>query len=365
MKSIPHISNITPQLNAVKERLQHTQELIVARAAAHVLHPNEYPLPADQESLEHQFVEVYHLLSNRGKNNFEENAKLIIGYMTADRRAELGDLANLNHKSPLSTVEQVKQLGTNDNMRINMAHIEANEAQLRRFLPKSWPGTITEGPLREVDVRGQNPRTLSLFVDSIHCENTNDLRKDEISLFGFTFDAFGQGTKVEQFEVGEFKKGETIALGSKSKLRDFDLRAPGFFPQSFFANLFLFEKDLVNFENTGKRLMMLGASLSATFLGVGAYLLTLSPIPVVGTALGIASIACLLMSAISYGFAIFIAAMCEDVSGAAGSAFTFNIPPVIPVGTAFTETINFTIEGGLFGVRKAKYSAQVRWERTA
>ncbi|HMU69417.1 MAG TPA: hypothetical protein PK511_10530 [Chitinophagales bacterium] len=365
MKNLQHIPNITPQLNAVRARLQHTQDLIQARAAAHVLHPNEYPLPADGNSLEHHFVEVYQLLSDKGKKNFEENAKLIMGYMTADRRAELGDLANLNHKSPLSTVEQVKQLGTNDTMRIKQEHVTANETLLRKHLPKSFPGIAFEGPLREVDVRGQNPRTLSFFVDSIHCEKTTDLRKDEISLFGFTFDAFGQGTKVEQFEVGKFKKGETIALGSKAKLRDFDLRAPGFFPQSFFTNLFLFERDWVNFEKTGKRLMMLGAALSATFLTVGFYLLTLSPIPVLGTALGIASIACLLMTAISYGFALLIGAMCEDVSGGAGTAFTFNIPPVIPVGTAFTETLDFTIEGGLFGVHKAKYSAQVRWERTA
>lgn len=346
----------------MKSRLNHMLELTMTKVAAHITSPSTYPLPDDEKSAEHIVYKLYQSLPQKKQATFISKTEAIRVLNAAQMQQRFGDLAAVDFKSTKPCFEQIREISIPATFRFT----EAEKSQLKIKSKQKFGGKLNIGnklvaqknPAQPI---GLNPRTLSLILDNIHCVKTQDVFKDEISIVGFTVDALGQGSAFGRVNVGKIKKGETKQLGIT--LKDFDLRAAGTFPQNFLAGYILRDKDLASEERDGDIALILGFIAAAIF-EIGFGMMALSTIPVLAP-LEIFALLSMLVGVGLYIFGFLIPAMTiTDSSTVITDNFVFDIPPVIPVGTAFSRQINSEIRGSLLNI-KGNYQLNTRWERTA
>jgi len=353
-----------PEVKAefMKARLNQMLELTFAKVAAHVKSPATYPLPADPKSAERLLLNLYHNTPKNKQSTFFSKVETVTALNSIQMQLRFGDLATVNLKSDKPCFEQIRTIQIPETFRLT----ESEKNKLTTTAQNKFSGKLNIGSKLSVQKTppqpiGLNPRTLSLFLDNIHCIKTQDVFKDEISITGFTVNALGQVNAIPRINVDKIKKGETKQLGNT--LQDFDLRAAGTFPQNFLAGFIVKEKDLANEERDGD-IALIMAIISIAVFEIGFAMMMLSAIPVLAP-IGIFGLLTMLLGAGIYLFGFLIPGTALiDTSDIITDNFIFNIPPVIPVGTAFSRQLNADIKGSMLGV-KGKYNLNIRWERTS
>ena len=346
----------------MKTRLNQMLELTLAKVEAHIKSPATYPLPNNPKSAERLLLSLYQRASKQKQSSFFEKVETVTTLNPTQMQQRFGDLAAVDLKSDKACFEQIRAIQIPETYRFT----ELEKNKLTTTVEKKYTGKLSIG--RKIGAKktppqpiGLNPRTLSLFVDSIECIKTQDVFKDEISITGFTIDALGQSNVFQRINVGKIKKEETKQIGID--IKDFDLRAAEVFPQNFLVGFVVSDKDLASEERDGDIALILDIlSIAITEIGVAMMLLSaipvLAPIGIVGLITAIVGVGLNVFGYIIPSIAL------ADFSEVVSDSFIFNIPPVIPIGAAFSRQLNFEMHGALTKI-KGNYKLNIRWERTA
>ena len=346
----------------MKTRLNQMLELTLAKVEAHIKSPATYPLPSNPKSAERLMLNLYQRSPKHKQSSFFDKVETVTTLNPTQMQQRFGDLAAVDLKSDKACFEQIRAIQIPETYRFT----ELEKNKLTGTAEKKFSGKLNIGSKLAAQKTppqptGLNPRTLSLFVDSVKCIKTQDVFKDEISITGFTIDALGQSNVFQRINVGKIKKEETKQIGID--IKDFDLRAAGVFPQSFLVGFVVTDKDLASEEQVAENAIVV-AIIGAVIFEIGLSMLFLSAIPALAPLAIVALLTMLLGIGIyTFGFLIPVAIL-SDSSGLVPDSFIFNIPPVIPIGTAFSRQLNAELEGGIMGL-KGNYKLNIRWERTA
>ncbi len=339
-----------PKLLFLEKRLTDTLQLAAEKAAAHLSNPSAYPLPpANTRSMERALYEVAMALPKRKRDDFAEKLMTSVQGSPASRLSRFGDLAAIDLKKAMPVHEQVKAIAIPEAMKLTSD--ENALPDLKKFVPGALKKSKQLQPAQAVLAT-----KLDFIVDSVTCNKTNDLKKDEIRMGAFGNDSTGASFNTDPFFVGKFKKNDSIPAGAKGNLFVFsaDGGSVGGFPITYLAGLFLIEEDLIHNEELGNKLsfafalampLLIAAASGALFIpGTG---------PTISTILFVAA-----------GVSAFlghylIPAMIDDFSAVVTDTLVLEQQPLI--GETISKTLEFTIPGSVAGYKKAKYTAAVRW----
>lgn len=247
-----------PKLPLYNNRLKHTVDLALIKAIAHHKNASQNPLPSNPKSLERAFYNVFKTIPKRKQ---DDAAKRFQNVMTANQRAGVyGDLGQVNFASTVSVVDQVKELPLPANMLFSEADVAVLDAQLKangafkgsyskmiKSMAHAAGKNASARSLRQKPVPQQAAPASKLIFSVVNatCINPNDIRKDETNLAVSTVDDAGAPLSAGPFFVGEFKKGDTIALGAAGELFSFDMSNLTF-PASFPVSIFMVESDWIH-----------------------------------------------------------------------------------------------------------------------
>lgn len=342
------------KMQLLTNRLKNMVELTMAKVAAHVNAPQAYPLPADQQSLEHAIYKYYNVLPKSKQKHFFDNANKILNAGETNRKAQFGDLATLDFKSNKSLAAQIKELPLPANMKLN-------EAEEKEVLSKAENHPhLKRRKSIAIEPQGVAPRTLSLFLESITCNDTSDVRKDEISITGIVVDALNRTSTIVTKNLGKFKKDDS--KNNKIKLFDFDLREANTFPQSFFTTLFITDSDLFRNDNAATAFLYYMTALSTTLFAVGITLAAAMFYNPITDIIASIIIGLGLITLVIGGFGYLLT---DDISKPESDQFIFTFPPGIAIGEGVTTPLDFEIINSYSLNVDGKYASNIRWERTA
>ncbi|HEV7781463.1 MAG TPA: hypothetical protein VGO58_09360 [Chitinophagaceae bacterium] len=353
MSTLTELPKSNTKLQYLQKRANDTLSLAAEKAAAHLLNPQAYPLPAGK-NLEKALYEFAMALPKRKRDNFSDKFKASINATQAQRKQKYGDLHDVNLRDNRSVAEQVKALPVENKNKITEDDVKTILPK-RSFAKSKLPGKLFSGKPKPQQA-SVDATTLQFIVDNLTCVKTNDLHKDEISLGAFATDNFGTASDKAPFFVGKFKKTDTVGLGGNATLFTFSIDGGStgtVFPATFIAGLFLVEEDLIH--NAA-----LGEKLTAVFQVIGLTLLTVSMgllfVP------GAASVA-IVMLIVAGGFNItghyILPLMIDDFSLAVTDTLVLDAPPA--AGDTFNRSLAFSIDSTLLGITKGSYTAAVRW----
>lgn len=344
-----------PKLQFLEKRFNDTIMIAAEKAAAHLLIPQSYPLPAGK-NLERALYEVAIALPKRKRDNFTDKFKAAVNASNAQRKQKYGDLHAVDLRNNRSIAEQVRDLPVEDKYKFT-------EEDAKTMIPKkNVVKTKLPAKLIKDKVKPQqasvDATTLQFIVDSLTCGKTNDIKKDEINLGAFATDNFGTASDKAPFFIGKFKKGETVSLGGNATLFTFSIDGGStgiVFPATFVAGIFLVEADLIHNVELGEKLATLFSVLGLTILVAGFVLLfTTGP---AGPMLLIISLL------VSLGFELLghyiIPVMIDDFSLAATDTLVLDAAPA--VGDTFNRSLALTIDSSFLGFQRGSYSAAARW----
>ncbi|HMQ04067.1 MAG TPA: hypothetical protein PKD26_09140 [Pyrinomonadaceae bacterium] len=260
----------------VREWVQNAVRVSFEKAVAHYENPSMYPLPAGSDSVEKAFYDLLSVLSAGKRRKVVEKINETLKATPTKRASLYKDIANVNFKSSVSIAEQIRAMPAPDSLRFTPT--EADDLLSRVKKRFETPGKkeakqSMKNNAVAVAPRGRKVATkLAFVVDSVACVETDDRKKDEISLAGFGFDTNGGNFNVVPFFVGKFKKGESISLGSKGRLFQHEISQKAS-EQSFSAALFIVEDDLFKNAETVEKLQKLFLAIAVASLLVSAGLL--------------------------------------------------------------------------------------------
>ncbi len=346
--------NSEAKLQFLKKRFNDTIMIAAEKAAAHLLNPQSYPLPAGK-NLERALYEVAMALPGRKRDNFTDKFKEAVNTSDAQRKQKYGDLHAVDLRSNKMIAEQVKDIPVEEKYKFT-------EEDAKRVIPKrsvakvKLPEKLAGSKLQQASV---DATTLQFIVDSLTCTKTNDIHKDEISLGAFATDNFGTTSDKAPFFVGKFKKEETVGLAGNATLFTFSIDGGStgiVFPATFVAGIFVVEADLIHNAELGNKIANLFSILGLT-IGLGGFVLLF----VAGAA---GPILLLISLFVALGFELLghyiIPVMIDDFSLAAIDTLTLDAAPA--VGDTFNRNLALTINSsGLFAIQKGSYTASARW----
>lgn len=346
----------TPKIEMVKERLLKTLELSMAKVAAHINSPAAYPLPVNTKSVERAIFNYYSILPKSKQKHFFDKSNAILSGGEAARKNKYGDLANLDFKSKTPFFEQLTTLQTPAQLKLTAAEqadlIKHTEQHV--FRQKS----VNKINIPHPKVAALPPRTLKLSLQTLTCNKTNDVHKDEITINAIVFDALGRRTEVIR-DLGKFKKEDSKTINLQ--LQEFDLRAAPTFPHQFIATLFLMEKDWFRNEDDQYVLLALLGVIGEAMITVGGILID----TIVITPLVIAGFALLISGVLFMWTAAFSFSMIDDFSPVTTDTFVVNSDTQLNLGETLNRTLNFTILKNSTLNPKGDYTAILQYERTA
>ena len=205
---------------------------------------------------------------------------------------------------------------------------------------------------KPVPAQGVEAIELAFEVVNLKCVRPTDVRKDEMSLAGVGIDNEGGMINVAPFFVGDFKKGETVALGAQGKIINFKLTV-GQFPKSFFASIFLVEKDWLRNSDFANGLVIFLAAVAAA---LSALSLTLLIVGLAGGPVTVALLGAVMGATVIFGLASSaVRRMIDDISFPNGDTLLLDAP--VAPGTVFNiDPLGFQI-----GELKGQYTATARW----
>lgn len=348
--SAPSFSN-NSKVRFMQQRFRQIADLTAEKVARHLESPGQYPLPANKKSLEHALHDVVQAAGNIRKKRFRDHMKDALSATAAERQQRYGDLASLDLKKNKPVADMVKALAINDNMKFTAEEIKRLRSVMKIPVHKRAKAAVKTPRQAAVAT------VLDFFVDSITCEKTNDLRKDEVSISGFASDAAGVESERAAFFAGEFKKGESIALGNNSLFFNFAIDAGsvgGDFPLTFIAGVILTEADLIKNKDLARKLTILFSVLFLVFVTAATAVLFVPAVPIIVAEIGFiaASVSGILGH---YVFPL----LADDFSDPVFDTLVLEAPPAI--GDTFTRTLDVPIGVSILGFDKGKYKANVRW----
>ncbi|HRF76988.1 MAG TPA: hypothetical protein PLJ00_12290 [Chitinophagales bacterium] len=350
---------------ALQQRLKNMLDLTIAKVAAHVKAPQQYAMPADSSALEHKILRFYNVLKPHEKETFLAKTNLLFNQSATENRKRFEDLMDIDIKSSTPMLDKIKAFP----LPVKYHFTEKEATAIIEKSAKLKTIQKTKSGLTIAPQQAAEPRTLSLFLESVKCNDPQDVLKDEIFFSGFTLDALGVNEPIPFTSAGKYKKNDFKQL--QIKLRDFDLRAAGVFPQDFLLALFVFEKDSKKDDERLKFTMELIQDIglwvlaAADVIAIAALVVTIASTSPVGMALIIASgvIAAIGLSIIGV-ISLINNLRLAEISLQVTDLFTFPDPP-INVGEQVINKHQVVLAGSLSGVMKGNYDLQFRWERTA
>ena len=367
----------SPKINNLKTRVKNTLSLAVERAAGHLDDPQKYPLPGDNKSLEHAVYNIFASLSDRKKRKIFDRIKPTLQASSAKRKDLYGDLSSVSLTSVKTITEQVTAIAVPQNLQLTQEDLDKINAATGEQIatPKNTGystgkstgystgkntgnSTGKKAPAARAVVANA---TLAFFVDSIACEKTSEIRKDEITLTGFASDSNNVQQDAPSFFSGDFKKGDSATVNKKLFNFILDGGSVGG-PVTTTAGLFLLEKDLMSNTDLANKLQVFFVALGATFIAIAAALI------IIGLAGGPFSTA-LLVIAFSAGILFqfigthIFGVIADDFSFASTDSIT--LAPPFNVGDRFDRTLSFALENHPGDLSVGKYTAAVHWEVVA
>jgi hypothetical protein len=342
----------SPKIKLLQSRFKQAMQLAMDRAAGHLDNPQQYPLPADAQAAETAFYRLFAALPNLRQRKVIDKAKARLKTTGAQRIQHYGELASLGVANPKSCAELAAALPVAENLRLTQADLDAIHAENRqRAVPRAT------APKARPRI-GANP-TLLFFVDSLTCQKTSEVRKDEVNLAGFGADGLNQVQNLTPFFAGEFKKGDSTALNRQ--LFSFALDNNSSVELGFAANLFLVEEDWM--RNTG-----LSGKLNALFTILGISLVTIAAGMAVVLALGGPGSVAVIMVTLVTGIVLQIVGALFGIIGddtSTTASDTIVLEPPFVVGTRVDKTLNFEMLNFDSDLTKGRYTAAVHWEVVA
>ena len=236
-----NITQLDTKLDWVKDRVKKTVDIALERVVAHNENPQYYPLSADPKSLERALHNLFEALPRKNKKDTIEKVNKTLKAGRDARTKIYGDLVDIDFRSTVPVVQQMKIKPVPANLKFTQADLTEVRSRLKLRRVVKPQKTSQPTPAQAVEAT-----LLGFEVVSLKCIRPTDIRKDEVSMAGFGIDNLGEDkdNQVAPFFVGDFKKGETLALGEQGKIINFKLTV-GEFPKTFFASVFLIEKDLL------------------------------------------------------------------------------------------------------------------------
>ncbi len=361
----------SPKIKNLKTRFKNTLSLAVERAAGHLDDPQKYPLPSDSKSLEHAVYNIFASLSDRKKRKIFDRIKPTLKASAAKRKELYGDLASVNLSSAKTITEQVTATPVAQNLQLtkeDLDKIKATASQQIATPKKTGYSTgkktgysTGKGPVKARAAAAVVNPTLAFFVDSITCQKTSEIRKDEISITGFALDSNNVQQDAPSFFSGDFKKGDSAAVNKR--LFNFLLDGGSVGGDvTFTAGMFLIEKDLIHNVDLANKLEVLFVVLGATFVAIGAAIL------IIGLAGGPVTVAMLL---IAFSLGLFFQFIGVHVFGVIADDFSFSSSDSITlaapfnVGDRFDRTLSFEVDNFGGDLTVGRYTAAVHWEVVA
>jgi hypothetical protein len=343
-----HNSDAADKLKAVEKIAENTVKLGFEKAVAHFENPAMYPLPAEGRNLETAVFNLLNALPKKKRNKLIDKVNEMLKAPAEKRKQVYGDIVNLDFRSRTSIAEQVKALPAMEKYKLAAAELEnlkENFKSIRAEINTPLPQQA-----------GASTR-LSFIVDNMTCLNPDDPFKDEISIGGFIIDSLGNTTELSPQFVGKFRKNETVNLGANGRLFTVNID-PFLAQQTFAANLFLIESDIVENIDALDKAIFVVALIGVTLLAVGAGI-------VVAGALGAAvTLNSFLIPWISGGVFNIISHYVLPLMGDDTSNFTTDtliVDGILGVGTEFARTIEIGKGFDIASTFDGKYSAAARW----
>lgn len=340
-------AQLDTKLDWIKDRLKKTVDMALERVIAHNENPEYYPLPADPKSLERALHKLFEALPRKNKKDTIERVNKTLKAGRDARTRIYGDLVDINFRSTAPVVQQVKTKPVPANLKLTQADI--TEVRSRLKLP---PVVKSQKPLKPTPAQAVEAIELGFEIVSLTCITPNDIRKDEVNIAGVGIDNLGEETQVAPFFVGDFKKGETLALGGQGKIVNFKL-AVGEFPKTFFAAIFLIEKDWLRNSDFVNGLIVLFAAVSAA---LAALSLTLLIVGLAGGPITAALLGAVIGASVIFGLArSVVQRMTDDISFPNGDTLVLDAP-VAPGTTFDRDALDLAP-----GVSRGQYQAAIRW----
>ena len=342
----PNTSPLDTKLDWLRDRLNKTIDIAMERVVAHDENPKYYPLPTDPKSLERALHKLFEALPRKNKKDTIEKVNKTLKAGKAARTKIYGDLVDINFRSSAAVVEQVKTKPVPANLKFTQADVTEIRTRLK------LPTAVKSQKSKPVPAQVVEATELGFEVINLTCVRPTDVRKDEMSIAGVGIDNLGEDTQVAPFFVGDFKKGETLELGNQGKILNFKLTV-GAFPKTFFASVFLVEKDWLRNSDFVNGLQIFLFSVAAALTAISLVMV------VVGLAGGpfAATLTAVVMGAGAFfGLAwTAVRRMVDDISFPNGDTLVLDAP--VAPGTVFgIDPLGFEI-----GELKGKYTATARW----
>ena len=242
----------SPKIKNLQTRVKNTLRLAVERAAGHLDDPKKYPLPGDSKSLEHAVYNIFAALPDRRQRKLIDRLKPNMKASVTKRKELYGDLASVSMSSVKTITEQVTAMPVSQNLQLTKEDLDKINAAASQQVEKPKKSGYSTGKKTATPRQLANP-SLAFFVDSITCQKTSEIRKDEISITGFASDSNNVQQNAPSFFNSDFKKGDSATVNKK--LFNFILDGGSVGGASTFAaGLFLLEKDLMHNTNLASKL---------------------------------------------------------------------------------------------------------------
>jgi hypothetical protein len=348
------------KLKKVAEKYHQLVHLGLEKAALHLKHPKEYPLPSGANTLEKALVDVVEALAPHQKKRFLNRMEPHLKKTATQRKQEYENLADINLHLAKPLLDQFKELEHSQENKITNEEWEALIAERRS---KIKPAVRSNASDKKKSPRIMQPQqavaatNLQVFIDSLTCNQTSELRRDEISLSTFIINFDNIQQDKEPFFVGKFKNDETINLDNSNPLFDLlidNSSVGGGFPANFTFGAFLLEKDW--FRNTN-----LADKLSSLFMILGVVVMTISLVTLFISAIPFAVPLILwILGGVLFNLgALVFDRIFDDVGEVALDVLQLDEPPL--PGITFSRTINLTVSNRRSDPKEGSYTATLRW----
>jgi hypothetical protein len=347
----------SPKVQNLRSRMQQVWQLAAERAAGHLHNPQAYPLPGDAKSLETALYHFFAALSNHRQKKVLDKILPRIQASAATRQQWYGSLATVSLTAAKSIAAQAAAVPTPQNLRFTQADAEIiiHAAKPAGYSTgKTKPTGYPTGKSTPVPAVAVNP-TLIFVIDSLTCQKTSEVRKDEIKISGIGTNNLNQPQNLAPFAAGDFKKGDAVTLNRN--LFSFELDNNSSVALSFTASLFLTDEDWISNTALAQKLttVFVTAGLSLTIIAAGMGVASVAfpallPATVVVLAAGIG----LQLLGGVFGFAG------DDISEPATEVIVLE-PPFV-VGTREDRVMNFELLNANSDLTTGKYTAAVHWE---
>lgn len=351
-----------PKIKALKTKFDNTVALALEKAAGHIQHPEQYPLPADPKCLERAFYNLFHDAPKKTREALFAKVNPGLNATTAKRNTLYGELAGINLKSATPVLNQVAALPVPETAKLTPAEIALLTSQTVDTPAKAAAKKqkLVAAPATRAIAAG----TVDLFADTLTCIKKSEIGKDEIVLEGVVTNGLDLNLALQPIDLGKFKKGESKTV-STSPLFTFDIIEDSTGSvQNLTALLFLREKDAIGNDDLAIKLALVIGCIAAV-LALLAF-----GISIVGTLLALTSQALFVFMLVSLfsgfglgGIAQGILLLADDISSQA--ADTLVIDDSILVGNVFNRNLNFSFVNFAGDLTKGNYTAAIRWVKTS